>query len=103
MRSDTRLRHGFCRASTARPRRHHPVIPDALLVRPGLVVCSIDDGYWFWGRSFDELWRDLRAVSQETRPDRDPSDRRLREAWNAGDHSRLHGWNRHSSQLARKT
>ena len=49
-----------------------PMIPHTLVLKPGLVVHSIYNGYWFWGRpSFAELWRDLRAVSAETRPDWD--------------------------------
>ena len=55
-------------------------------VTPGLVVYTIYNGYWFWGRpSAVDLWHDLRAVSSEIRPDWDLSTRGLREAWNAGD------------------
>ena len=48
---------------------HDPMIPHTLVLKPGLVVHSIYNGYWFWGRpSFDDLWRDLRAVSQRGPP-----------------------------------
>ena len=41
---------------------HNPMIPHTLVLRPGLVIHSIYNGYWFWGRpSIVDLWRDLRA------------------------------------------
>ena len=44
------------------------------MLEPGLVIHSIYNGYWFWGRpSFYELWRDLRAATAEIRPDLDLS------------------------------
>ena len=42
---------------------HNPMIPHTLVLKPGLVIHSIYNGYWFWGRpSVDDLWRDLRDV-----------------------------------------
>ena len=42
-----------------------PMIPHTIVLRPGLVVHKIYNGYWFWGRpSFAELWQDLREVSR---------------------------------------
>jgi peroxiredoxin len=74
---------------------HNPMIPYTLVLKPGLVIYSIYNGYWFWGRpSIADLWRDLRAVTSEIRPDWDLSTPGLREAWNAGDFSRFHGWNK---------
>jgi hypothetical protein len=59
------------------------------------VPFCLPDGYWFWGRpSAVDLWHDLRAVTSEIRPDWDLSAPGLREAWNAGDFSRFHGWNK---------
>ena len=76
---------------------HDPMIPHTLVLKPGLVVHSIYNGYWFWGRpSVDDLWRDLRAATSEIRPDWDLSTPGLREAWDAGDHSPFHGWDRRS-------
>ena len=41
---------------------HDPMIPHTLVLKPGLVVHSIYNGYWFWGRpSVDELWRTCAA------------------------------------------
>ena len=74
---------------------HNPMIPHTLVLKPGLVVYSVYNGYWFWGRpSVIDLWHDLRVVTSEIRPDWDLSTPGLRDAWNAGDLSRFHGWNR---------
>jgi AhpC/TSA family len=78
---------------------HDPMIPHTLVLKPGLVVHSIYNGYWFWGRpSFYDLWRDLRAATAEIRPDWDLSTPGLREAWDAHDYSKFHGWDRRSPQ-----
>ena len=48
---------------------HDPMIPHTLVLKPGLVIHSIYNGYWFWGRpSFYDLWRDLRDASSESAP-----------------------------------
>jgi len=74
---------------------HDPMIPHTLVLKPGLVIHTIYNGYWFWGRpSVDDLRHDLRAVSREIRPDWDLSAPGLRDAWSAGDRSPFHGWNR---------
>src|SRR3954451_3345442 len=74
---------------------HDPMIPYTLVLKPGLVVHSIYNGYWFWGRpSFADLWHDLRAVTREIRPDWDLSASGLREAWDSGDLAPFHGWNK---------
>jgi peroxiredoxin len=74
---------------------HNPMIPHTLVLKPGLVVSRIYNGYWFWGRpSTEELWRDLREVTREIRPDWDLSAPGLRAAWDAGDWSQFHGWDR---------
>jgi peroxiredoxin len=78
---------------------HDPMIPHTLVLKPGLVIHSIYNGYWFWGRpSFVDLSHDLRTVTSEIRPDWDLSKPGLREAWDAGDYSPFHGWNRRSPQ-----
>src|SRR6202453_3576272 len=51
---------------------HDPMIPHTLVLKPGLIIYSIYNGYWFWGRpSFADLTRDLREVTREIRPDWD--------------------------------
>ena len=78
---------------------HNPMIPHTLVLKPGLVIHSIYNGYWFWGRpSFYDLWRDLCVASSEVRPDWDLSKPGLREAWAAGDPSNFHGWNKETSR-----
>jgi peroxiredoxin len=72
-----------------------PMVPHRLVLKPGLVIHSIYNGYWFWGRpSVAELHRDLRAVTSEIRPDWDIGAPGLREAWESGDRSPFHGWNK---------
>ena len=71
------------------------MIPHTLVLKPGLVVHSIYNGYWFWGRpSIVDLWHDLRDATREIRPDWDLGTPGLREAWEAGDFSAFHGWNK---------
>jgi hypothetical protein len=51
-----------------------------------------------WGRpSVIDLWHDLRTVTSEIHSDWDLSTPGLREAWNSGDLSRFHGWNKQVS------
>jgi peroxiredoxin len=70
---------------------HDPMIPHTLVLKPGLVVHSIYNGYWFWGRpSFADLWRDLRDATREIRTDWDLAAPGLREAWDAGDKSQFY-------------
>jgi peroxiredoxin len=72
-----------------------PMIPHTLVLKPGLIIQSIYNGYWFWGRpSVEDLRQDLRAVTRENRPDWDLSAPGLRDAWNAGDLSPFHGWDK---------
>ena len=72
---------------------NNPMIPHTLVLKPGLVIHSVYNGYWFWGRpSVEELRRDLRAVTREIRPDWDLSAPGLREAWDSGDARPFHGW-----------
>ena len=76
-------------------RENDPMIPHTLVLGPGLVIHSIYNGYWFWGRpSVEDLRRDLRALMSEIRRDWDLSTPGLREAWDAGDLSPFHGWDK---------
>jgi peroxiredoxin len=69
---------------------HDPMIPHTIVLKPGLVIHSIYNGYWFWGRpSTTDLWRDLRSVMSEIRPDWDLDTPGLREAWDAGERSQF--------------
>ena len=74
------------------------MIPHTFVLRPGLVIHSIYNGYWFWRRpSVYDLWRDLREATREVRPDWDLSTPGLRGAWDAGDWSPFHGWDRRAT------
>jgi peroxiredoxin len=76
-----------------------PMIPHTLVLKPGLVVHSVYNGYWFWGRpTLDDLWHDLRTASQEIRPDWDITIPGMRQAWESGDLSRFHGWDRRTPE-----
>src|SRR6476469_3378686 len=64
----------------------NPMIPHTLVLKPGLVIHSVYNGYWFWGRpGVEDLRQDLRAVSREIRPDWDLADPELRKAWDSDD------------------
>jgi peroxiredoxin len=67
---------------------HDPMIPHTLVLKPGLVIHSVYNGYWYWGRpSFEDLRLDLREVTRDIRPDWDLAAPGLRAAWEAGDRS----------------
>jgi len=73
---------------------HNPMIPHTLVLKPGLVIHRIYNGYWFWGRpSVVDLWHDLRAVTSEIRPDWDLDTPRAPGGLERGDFSPFHGWN----------
>lgn len=70
---------------------HDPMIPHTFVLKPGLVIHSVYNGYWFWGRpSIDDLWHDLREVTREIRPDWNLATPGLRAAWEAGDRARFY-------------
>jgi hypothetical protein len=70
---------------------HDPMIPHTLVLKPGLLIHSIYNGYWYWGRpSIEDLRRDLRDVTREIRPDWDLATQGLREAWDAGDRTKFY-------------
>jgi hypothetical protein len=48
---------------------NNPLIPQVIVLEPGLVIYKIYNGYWFRGRpTVEELRQDLRAVSKKCRP-----------------------------------
>jgi peroxiredoxin len=66
--------------------QHNPMIPHTLVLEPGLVIYSVYNGYWYWGRpSPSRLRADLRAVTEKVRPDWDITAPAQREAWERGD------------------
>jgi peroxiredoxin len=74
---------------------HNPMIPHTFVLKPGLIIHRIYNGYWFWGRpSTTDLWHDLRTVTSEIRPDWNLATPGLRESWDGGARAPFHGWNR---------
>jgi hypothetical protein len=70
------------------------MIPHTLVLKPGLVIHSVYNGYWFWGRpSVEELRRDLHSVTREIRPDWDLATPGLREEWGTDEHAHFHPYN----------
>lgn len=67
--------------------RDRPAIPHTFVLKPGLVIHRIYDGYWYWGRPRpDELALDLREVTSEIRPDWDIDNAEMRAKWDRGEY-----------------
>lgn len=67
---------------------HNPMIPHTFVLKPGLVVHKIYNGYWYWGRpTIHELHVDLRDITAEIRPDYAIDTPELRAQWESGDRS----------------
>jgi hypothetical protein len=48
---------------------HNPMIPHIVVLKPGLVIYKIYNGYWFFGRpAMADLRQDLRAVTKTCVP-----------------------------------
>jgi len=76
------------------------MIPHQLVLKPDLVIHKVYNGYRFCGRpSFYDLWHDLREVTSEIRADWGLATPGLREAWEAGDYSHFHGWDRRAPAM----
>ena len=64
---------------------HNPMIPDVIVLEPGLVIYKIYNGYWYFGRpTMEELRQDLRSVTRKCRPDWDITKTELKTAWQQG-------------------
>ena len=74
---------------------HNPMIPHTLVLKPGLVVHRIYNGYWFWAAPQSPISGTTCAAPQGrfglTGIWAPPG---LRDAWNADDRSPFHGWNK---------
>ena len=79
---------------------HNPMIPHTVVLEPGLRVCKIYNGYWFFGRpTVEELRLDLRAVLQRCRPDWDITSPEQRTAWATGDKARFYPYGKTHAQV----
>ena len=71
------------------------MIPHTIVLKPGLVIHRIYNGYWFWGRpSVVDLWHDLRDVTREIRPDWDLSALGFARLGKLATWRAFHGWNK---------
>lgn len=71
--------------------RHDPMLPHVIVLEPGLVIHKVYNGFWYFGRpTVEDLRHDLRDVLEKVRPDWDPSDPALREAWKRGQKERFY-------------
>lgn len=49
---------------------YRPYVPTTFTLRPDLVIHSVYNGYWFWGRpTHEDLRQDLRAITMAVRSD----------------------------------
>jgi peroxiredoxin len=79
---------------------HNPMIPHTLVLEPGLRVCKIYNGYWFFGRpTTEELRLDLRAVLKGCRPDWDIGSTPQRTAWANGDRKGFYPYGKTQAQV----
>lgn len=61
---------------------NQPMIPHTFVLKPGLVIHKIYNGYWYWGRpSTAELHQDLREITREIRPDYAIDSDEMRSKW----------------------
>jgi peroxiredoxin len=79
---------------------HDPMVPHTLVLEPGLVVFSVYNGYWLFGRpTTEELRHDLRAVTRKVRPDWDLSAPGLRDKFEAGDEADFYPYGKTHAQV----
>jgi len=78
------------------------MIPHVIVLEPGLVIFTIYNGYWFFGRpTIEELRQDLRAVLKKCRPDWDITRPELKAAWERGERDRFYPYGKTVSQVFR--
>jgi peroxiredoxin len=83
---------------------HDPMIPHTFVLEPGLVIHSMYNGYWYWGRpGTEDLRRDLREVTMKIRSDWDLGKPGLREAWDRGDKSAFWPYGRSMKEVLAKS
>jgi hypothetical protein len=81
---------------------HDPMIPHTLVLKPGLEIFKIYNGYWYWGRpSIEELRADLREIRRSISPDWDLAAPGLREAWERGERDKFFPYGTSTADLLR--
>src|SRR5437764_1300453 len=70
--------------------KNNPMIPHTIVLEPGLRVFKIYEGYWYWGRpSMEDLWTDLREITQRVRPDWSLATPAVKRAWEQGEREKF--------------
>ena len=69
------------------------MIPHTLALKPGLIIHSVYNGYWFWRRLLPPTSGTTCVPSRATSGPTGTEDSRTPPAWDAGDFSSFHGWN----------
>jgi peroxiredoxin len=83
---------------------HNPMIPHTFVLEPGLIIHSMYNGYWYWGRPGPEdLRRDLREVTMKVRKDWDLGKPGLREGWDRGDKTEFWPYGRSLREVFKKS
>jgi peroxiredoxin len=83
---------------------HNPMIPHTFVLEPGLIIHSVYNGYWYWGRpSAEDLRSDLREVTMKVRKDWDLGKPGLREAWDRGDKREFWPYGRSLREVFKKS
>jgi len=81
---------------------HDPMIPHTLVLKAGLEIVKIYNGYWYWGRpSIEELRADVREIRRSISPDWDLAAPGLREAWERGERDRFFPYETSTADLLR--
>jgi peroxiredoxin len=81
---------------------HDPLIPHTLVLKPGLEIFKIYNGYWYWGRpSIEELRADLREIRRSISPDWDLAAPGLRGAWERGERDKFFPYGVSTADLLR--
>jgi len=82
---------------------HDVMIPHTLVLKPGLVVHRVWNGYYYWGRpSMAELHAELREATREIRPDWDPMLPERRAEWDRGDKANFYPYGSKSMEQTLK-
>jgi hypothetical protein len=83
---------------------HDPMIPYTFVLELGLVIHSMYNGYWYWGRpGAEDLRRDVREVTMKIRSDWDLGTPGLRESWESCDKSAFWPYGRSMKEVLAKT
>jgi len=81
---------------------HDPMVPYTFVLEPSLLVHTMYNGYWYWGRPGpDDLRRDLREATRNVRPDWDLGTPGMREAWDAGERTKFFPYDASRGEPAR--